>query len=77
MVESWTKLANANAAGNNGRMIFYRRDPEVLEFEVGVDFEQFGPEVRAMTFTTVARARWAGVQVQYPSGISYLDGQLI
>jgi hypothetical protein len=76
-IESWTKLALANAAGNNGRMVFYKKDPEVLEFEVGVDFEQFGPEVRAMTYTTVCRARWAGVQIQYPSAVSYIDGQLI
>jgi hypothetical protein len=57
MVESWTKLANASAAG--------------------VDFEQFGPEVRAMTYTTVCRARWAGVQIQYPAAVSYADNQLV
>lgn len=74
-VESWSRLATANAAGTDGRVVFYKRDPEVLEFEVGVDFEQFGPEQRALTFTTIARARWAGVAIQYPAAISYSDNQ--
>jgi hypothetical protein len=72
-VDSWTKLANANAAGNAGRIVFYKNDSEVLEFEVGIEFEQMPVEYRAMTYTTVCRARWGGVQIQYPNAILYSD----
>lgn len=76
-VESWTKLALANSAGNNGRLVFYKRDPEVLEFEVGIDFEQHPAEYRAMTWTIPCRARYAGVQIQYPAAVEYADNQLV
>lgn len=75
-VESWTKLSTASAA-NGPRMVFYKRDAEVLEFEVGVDFEQMPVEYHAMSYTVVCRAKWAGVQIQYPAAIMYVDNQTL
>jgi hypothetical protein len=76
-VESWTKLALANAAGTDGRIVFYKKDPEVLEFEVAVEFEQMPVEYRAMTYTTVCRAKWFGCQIQFPGAVLYADNQLV
>lgn len=69
-VDTWSKL---RTAGPNGapRALFYKRDSEVLEFEVAIPFEQMPVEVRALTYTTVCRARWFGVQIQYPAALSY------
>lgn len=75
-VESWTKLDTAGASGGP-RMIFYKRDPEVLEFEIAIDFEQMPTEYKAMQYTTVCRAKWFGVQIQYPNAIIYVDNQTL
>lgn len=76
-VETWQKLATANSAGNGPRILFYKKDPEVLEFEVAIPFEQMPVEVRAMTYSVVCRAKWFGLQVQYPNAISYADNAAI
>jgi hypothetical protein len=76
-IDTWNKLENANAAGNNGRMVFYKKDPEVLEFEVAIPFEQFPVEVRALTYSVYCRCKWFGIQIQYPLALSYIDAQLI
>ncbi len=73
-VESWTKL-NTAAADGGPRMVFYKRDSEVLEFEIAIDFEQMPTEYHAMQYTTVCRAKWFGVQIQYPAAIMYVDNQ--
>ncbi len=76
-VASWTKLNLANAAGTNGRMIAYKRDPEVLEFEMGKEFEVFPPEQRGLTLTHACKARLAGVAIHHSLGVAYIDGQLL
>ncbi len=73
-VESWTKL-NTAAADGGPRMVFYKRDSEVLEFEIAIDFEQMPTEYAAMQYTVVCRAKWFGVQIQYPNAIMYVDNQ--
>jgi hypothetical protein len=76
-VMSWTKLATANAAGTNGRIIAYKRDSEVLEFEMGQEFEIFPAEQRALTLTHVCRARVGGVVIHHPMAVRYVDAQNI
>lgn len=76
-VDSWTKLETANAAGTGGRIVAYHKSPEVLEFEVGIEFEIMPAEYHHMMFTHVCRARYAGVQIQYPVAVTYADSQLI
>ncbi len=73
-VESWSKLSTA-AADGGPRMVFYTRDAEVLEFEIAIDFEQMPTEYHAMQYTVVCRAKWFGVQIQYPNAIVYVDAQ--
>ncbi|MEY4507940.1 MAG: hypothetical protein RLZZ450_62 [Pseudomonadota bacterium] len=72
-IETWTLLNDANAAGTGPRILFYKRSPEVLEFEVAIPFEQMPVEVRSLTYSVVCRAKWFGVQIQYPAALSYAD----
>lgn len=75
-VDSWTKLNSANAAGTNGRMVFYKKDPEVLEFEVGREFEVFPAEQKGMMLSHSCLSSSAGLQVHIPSAVTYVDNQL-
>lgn len=76
-VESWTKLATANAAGTNGRMIAYKKDADVLEFIMGREFEVFPAEQRGLEFKHPCMATVAGVAVHHPAAILYMDNQLV
>jgi hypothetical protein len=76
-ITSWTRLTNANAAGTNGRVLFYKKSEEVMEFEVGRYFEVFPPEQRGLMVTYPCLSRFAGLQVHYPHAISYADNQLM
>jgi hypothetical protein len=76
-VESWTKLNTANAAGTNGRIVAYKRDPSVVEFIVGKEFEIFPPTQQGLVLTYPCMARMAGVAVHVPPGICYVDNQTL
>lgn len=73
-VESWYKLATADAAGTGPRMITYLKDPEVLTLEIPQDFEQFPPEVRNLSTLINCHARIGGCIIYYPMAIQYMDG---
>lgn len=72
-VDSWTKLAGSSPDTLHDRVICYVKSPEVLEFETGVEFEVLPVEYSKGVYTHVCQARFAGVQVHYPLGISYSD----
>lgn len=74
-VMSWTRLNLANAAGTNGRMIAYKRDSEVLEFEMGQEFEIFPAEQHGLMLTHVCKARVGGVVIHHPLAVRYVDAQ--
>jgi len=76
-IESWTKLNTANAAGNNGRIVAYKRDSDVLEFQLGADFTILGTEQSQLKITTYCIARGAGVSVHLPFAVVYADSQAL
>lgn len=76
-VTSWTRLATANAAGTNGRIIFYKKDPEVLEFLMGREFEVFPAQTQGLMVTFPCMSRMGGVLLHHPAAVSYADSQLI
>ena len=76
-VQSWTKLATANAAGTNGRIIAYKKSADVLEFEMGQEFEVFPAIQEGLFFKHICKSRWAGVSVHLPAAICYCDNQLL
>lgn len=73
-VQSWNKLALANAANNGPRMVCYKRDPEVLTLEIPQEFEQFPPQAKNLKFLVPVHARIGGVIVYYPIAMAYMDG---
>jgi hypothetical protein len=72
-VVSSTKLNDLDAAGTGPRMICYLRDPEVLQLEIGQEFEMFPGETRAMTVVTACHARLAGVSCYHPMALAYVE----
>lgn len=65
-----TKLNTLSPAGGK-IMIAYKRDPEVLQLEIGQEFEMFPGMVMAMTTTTACHARVAGVSFFHPFAAAY------
>lgn len=72
-VKSWTRLNTANAAGTNGRIVAYKRDPEVLEFEMGQDFYVEHSQQIGLEFITWCRATVGGVAIHHPLAMLYCD----
>jgi hypothetical protein len=72
-VVSSTKLNTLDSAGTGPRMICYLRDPEVLQLEMGQEFEMFPGEARAMTVVTACHARLAGVSCYHPMAMAYVE----
>ena len=72
-VETWVKLDTANAAGTDGRIVCYKRDPNILELEIAGEFEMGAPLAEKRGFSVQCSAWVAGVQVYYPLGMAYAD----
>lgn len=69
-----TKLNTlGTAAGPRG--IVYKRDPSVLQLEIGQEFEMFPGETKAMIVTTACHARLAGVSFFHPLAAAYFEAQ--
>ena len=71
-VASWNKL-NTAAADGTGRIICYRRSPEVLQLEIPEEFTQKPPQQVNLAAKVITRARIAGVSVRYPLAVAYAD----
>lgn len=76
-VESWTKLTNASAPGNNGRILVYKKAPEILEFEVGEYFRQYSPREVGMSLVVPAMSRLGGLALHQPGAVASFDNQLV
>jgi hypothetical protein len=76
-VRSWFKLGTANAAGTNGRLVFYRRDSDVLSFEMGQEFEVFPAQQEKLMIMHICRSTFFGLALHQPMGIVYADNQLV
>jgi len=74
---SWTRLNLASASGLNGRIVAYKRDPEVLEFEMGKEFEIFPGQQQGLMMVFPCKARFAGLAVHHPLAITYFDNQTL
>ena len=71
-VESWNKLGTAGADGG-ARIVAYKRSSDVLEFLSAVEFESMPVEYRQWQWYHTFRARFGGVAVYMPAGLSYAD----
>lgn len=77
--EPWWRLDGAGSGTSGGaysgfhRNIFYKRDPEVLEAVVPIDFEQLPAQQEAMNFEVACHARCGGTKIYQPGAMFYLD----
>ena len=71
-IDEWDKLDTASATGGP-RVIAYLRDPEVVELEIPLDFEQLPPQARGLAFVVNCHARIGGTKVYHPLAIAYMD----
>jgi hypothetical protein len=72
-IESSNRLEGAGATSTD-RAVLYLRDPEVLEFDMPLDFFQLPPEPRGLGFVVPVMARAAGLTIHHPGAVRYMDG---
>lgn len=72
-IDSWEPLGTAGA-GSTTRMVAYMRDPEVLQYEIPLDFFQLPPQARNINFVVPCLSRVSGVEIYHPKAIAYMDG---
>ena len=72
-VGSWSKLNTANVAGTNGRAVVYKRSDEVMQFEMGQEFEVFPAQQDALMLSFPCLSRIGGLALFHPYGASYVD----
>ena len=71
-IDQWTKLNTAGVA-NIHRSVTYFRDPTVLQFNIPMEFEQFPPQAKSLSFVVPCHARVSCVEVHYPLALTYAD----
>ena len=72
-VDWLTELSGAGAGGLD-RILCYVRNPNNLQYEAPVVFEQFQEQQEGMEFEVPVHAETAGVEVYYPASVAYGDG---
>ena len=73
-VDSWSKLATADAAGTGPRAAVYRRDPEVVELHLPMPFTEHEPQVKNLAFVVPCEGRIAGIFLYEPLACAFMDG---
>ena len=74
MIRSLRVLDTAGQS-NTARMVFYRRDPEVLKFHLPMPHRFLPPfQKGSMTWEIAGILRTGGVEIRLPKAMSYLDG---
>ena len=74
MVRGLRVLDDADPGGD-GRMVVFRRDPEVLRFHLPMPHRFLPPwQKSSMTWEVAGIMRTGGLEIRLPKAISYLDG---
>lgn len=69
-IDQWVKLDNASPAGG-AMIIMYKRDPEILDVEVPLEYEEQPVQARNLKFVKNCTAKCSGVQIRYPGSMLY------
>jgi hypothetical protein len=73
-VKPINELDPANSGGrlSQPRMVYYRRDPDLLQFHMAMALKFHEPQPRNLSFLVPAEAKIAGVALYYPKGVTYV-----
>lgn len=80
-IEHWVMLDNADGGtlgeagptGGASRKFLYQKDQDIASAVIPQEFEQFAPQQEGMAFVVNCHARYGGVRVTYPLGITFMD----
>jgi hypothetical protein len=72
-VAPWHKLKGAGE-GATDRMVVYQPDPEVLFYEVPMEFNQLPVQSRGLEYIVPCLAACGGVILQHPGAVEFRDG---
>ena len=72
VIEPWYRL-NAASAGSGGRMVLYKKDPEILGQDIPMEFTQLAPQTQGLAVEVPTWAMTAGTRIHYPLAIDYTD----
>ncbi len=71
-IEPWYRL-NTASAGGGGRMVLYKRDPEILGQDIPLEFTQLAPQENGLELRVPTWAMTAGTRIHYPLAIDFVD----
>ena len=73
-VEVWPLLNLADAGGDGGRIVAYKRDEEVIRQIVSQDFTQLPPQYRNFKIAVPCYMLHGGIDILQPAAMTYADG---
>lgn len=74
LVESWTMLENADAAGTGPRAICYEKSPFNMEFVVADAIQEHDPVYKHLMWEIPMTAKIGGTVIYRPRTLVYMDG---
>lgn len=66
------RLSGAGTSSKH-RVLLYPREPEVLDFFIPLDLEQFAPQLSGMAFVTHLHSKVGGIRVKHKKAIRSFD----
>lgn len=72
-IDEWTELETAGA-GDTTRTVVYKRDIDVVEWDIPLDFWASPPQVEKLNTSVYCLARVSGVSFYHPKAAGYADG---
>lgn len=73
-IETLVEFTNASDNGTEDIMMMYKRDPDVLELEIPVAYEQLAPQAKGLEFVVPVHGRIGGVVIRKPMAIIKAQG---
>lgn len=70
----WANELKGAFTGDTDGFIVYRRDPDAMEFEMPVSFEQLPVQERGLEFMVPTHSRIAGTVIRYPLSQAFRRG---
>lgn len=71
--DQWTELDGAGSGGVD-RIVCYKRDPDVAEVEIPLEYLEHPPQMTGLVAVTECELRTGGTVVRYPKAMVYADG---